>query len=322
MQVKTGLLMMDTLRELAVKRVKKLSDEEIQQILGSDSENSDDPDFDLDNSNGRTRKGSSFGAFLTKKTKSSAASSDSEDPDDPDDPDMPRSSRRGSRRHPRRSGRARRSSEENEKRKPSSSSWAPVVNVPPPNPQPDPSPPRAAAPPVEYKTWDGSVAVIEPSFFAYIKGAIRGTTDVCVCAPPFRSGGNARDFSSRIIVLTVCSPLCRAQSGEKSYYCCVRGCSSANVSDRDGLWLFEMPKEASIMSAWDNRLPLDYERNRPHSPRVCFRHFEKSDFVRRQQRLVGLREGALPNHPDIPDAVLRRSNPRLDFKDAIKEEPL
>ncbi|KAM7297936.1 uncharacterized protein LOC8026831 [Ixodes scapularis] len=258
------------------KRVKKLSDEEIQQILGSDSENSDDPDFDLDNSNGRTRKGSSFGAFLTKKTKSSAASSDSEDPDDPDDPDMPRSSRRGSRRHPRRSGRARRSSGENEKRKPSSSSWAPVVNVPPPNPQPDPSPPRAAAPPVEYKTWDGTVAVIEPS----------------------------------------------AQSGEKSYYCCVRGCSSANVSDRDGLWLFEMPKEASIMSAWDNRLPLDYERNRPHSPRVCFRHFEKSDFVRRQQRLVGLREGALPNHPDIPDAVLRRSNPRLDFKDAIKEEPL
>ncbi|CAN8002258.1 unnamed protein product, partial [Ixodes hexagonus] len=260
------------------KRVKKLTDEEIQQILGSDSEKSDDPDFDLDVPDERTRKSRAFGAFLTKKSKSpNSSGSDPDDPDDLDDP-RPRSSRRGSRaagRSRRSSGRASRSSE-NEKKRPSSSSWAPVVNVPPPNPQldpePEPSPPRPVAPPVEYKAWDGNVAVIEP-------------------AP---------------------------QSGEKCYYCCVRGCSSANVSDRDGLWLFEMPKEASIMSAWDNRLPLDYERNRPNSPRVCFRHFEKSDFVRRQQRLVGLREGALPNHPDIPDTVpapRRWSNKRLDYTD-------
>ncbi|KAL3178744.1 hypothetical protein MRX96_009424 [Rhipicephalus microplus] len=48
------------------------------------------------------------------------------------------------------------------------------------------------------------------------------------------------------------------------------------------------------MSLWDERLPIDYDRNRPQSPRVCFRHFEKADFVRRQQRLLGLREDAIP----------------------------
>ncbi|KAK8784922.1 hypothetical protein V5799_008717 [Amblyomma americanum] len=81
---------------------------------------------------------------------------------------------------------------------------------------------------------------------------------------------------------------------DRSYYCCVEGCVSGTTSDKDGLWLFAMPEKEQLMSAWDERLPIDYERNRPLSPRICFRHFDKSNFVRRQQRLLGLKQDALP----------------------------
>lgn len=114
------------------------------------------------------------------------------------------------------------------------------------------------------------------------------------------------------------------QSEGHKYYCCVRGCASANVSDKDGLWLFAMPDEEALMSSWDERLPINYERNRPLSPRVCFRHFDKADFVRRQQRLVGLQEKALPKRTEFPDSSSSVPVKRLDYTNntgfAVKTE--
>lgn len=86
----------------------------------------------------------------------------------------------------------------------------------------------------------------------------------------------------------------RQTPGEHDYYCCVRNCMSRDITNRDGLWLFALPDDPELLRIWNERLPIDHERNRPRSPRVCFRHFEKDDYVRRQQRLTGLRQGALP----------------------------
>ncbi|KAH6943186.1 hypothetical protein HPB50_017143 [Hyalomma asiaticum] len=117
-------------------------------------------------------------------------------------------------------------------------------------------------------------------------------------------------------------------SSNKTYYCCIRGCDSGEVSDKDGLWLFTMPEDEELMTLWDERLPIDYERNRPHSPRVCFRHFDKADFVRRQQRLLGLREDAIPlklkhDNDKVPNEA--EGNNKVEVKSEpevrIKQEP-
>lgn len=97
--------------------------------------------------------------------------------------------------------------------------------------------------------------------------------------------------------------------GEESYYCCVQGCVSSGISDKEGLWLFAMPEKEQLMSTWDERLPIDYERNRPLSPRICYRHFDKADFVRRQQRLVGLKQDALPLKTERPDSPCFKKEP-------------
>lgn len=86
----------------------------------------------------------------------------------------------------------------------------------------------------------------------------------------------------------------RQAQSEHEYYCCVRGCKSRDMTNKDGLWLFAMPNDPELRRIWEERLPINPERNRPKSPRVCFRHFDRDDYVRRQQRLAGLRQGALP----------------------------
>uniref|UniRef100_G3MM21 THAP-type domain-containing protein n=1 Tax=Amblyomma maculatum TaxID=34609 RepID=G3MM21_AMBMU len=98
-------------------------------------------------------------------------------------------------------------------------------------------------------------------------------------------------------------------SGRENYYCCVEGCSSGDTSDKQGLWLFAMPENEQHMSAWDERLPINYERNRPRSPRICYRHFEKAQFVRRQQRLIGLKRDALPIKTERPESLCFKKEP-------------
>lgn len=79
------------------------------------------------------------------------------------------------------------------------------------------------------------------------------------------------------------------------YICSVKHCGSKGLSNLDGLWLFPLPPDKETRSLWFNELPIDVELNRPASPRVCFRHFDSSMFVRRQQRLLGLQKGAVPS---------------------------
>lgn len=102
------------------------------------------------------------------------------------------------------------------------------------------------------------------------------------------------------------------------YICCVRNCASRGLSNLDGLWLFPLPQDDETRRLWTEEVPIDLEGNRPASPRVCFRHFESSKFVRRQQRLLGLQKGAVPSatagvaHPSAPSNSsknARRSTP-------------
>lgn len=79
------------------------------------------------------------------------------------------------------------------------------------------------------------------------------------------------------------------------YFCCVKDCSSAGLSNLDGLWLFGLPEESESRELWVQKLPIDFDANRPNSPRICFRHFDSSKFVKRQQRLLGLLKDAVPS---------------------------
>ncbi|XP_037522729.1 uncharacterized protein LOC119399909 [Rhipicephalus sanguineus] len=79
------------------------------------------------------------------------------------------------------------------------------------------------------------------------------------------------------------------------YICCVKNCASRGLSNLDGLWLFPLPQDEPTRQLWVEQVPIDFEGNRPASPRVCFRHFDSSKFVRRQQRLLGLQKGAVPS---------------------------
>lgn len=82
------------------------------------------------------------------------------------------------------------------------------------------------------------------------------------------------------------------------YKCSVQGCPSSGDKCFIGLWLFALPSaesSASMHSAWLNGVPIDPEINRPRSPRVCFQHFVKEDFVSTKKRLVGLSEKAVPS---------------------------
>uniref|UniRef100_A0A224YH22 THAP domain-containing protein n=1 Tax=Rhipicephalus zambeziensis TaxID=60191 RepID=A0A224YH22_9ACAR len=79
------------------------------------------------------------------------------------------------------------------------------------------------------------------------------------------------------------------------YICCVKNCASRGLSNLDGLWLFPLPQDEPTRQLWLEQVPIDLEGNRPASPRVCFRHFDSSKFVRRQQRLLGLQKGAIPS---------------------------
>lgn len=79
------------------------------------------------------------------------------------------------------------------------------------------------------------------------------------------------------------------------YVCCVKDCPSGGLSNLDGLWLFSLPEESESRELWVQELPIDFDANRPNSPRVCFRHFDSSKFVKRQQRLLGLLKDAVPS---------------------------
>lgn len=211
-------------------RARRLTEEQIKDILNSDTDCSDDdPDF-------LTRDLSPKG----RQRRSRESSESSEDVDNPDE-GAPRKKAVKVK-----SGPVKKKIATGEVRKNGpkrSSSWAPAYDVPPPIENP-----------AAYSQWDTDTKVVEP-----------------------------------------------VKKADKTYYCCVRGCDSGDTSDKDGLWLFAMPEKQEIKSEWVERLPIDYERNRPLSPRVCFRHFDKSDFVRRQQRLLGLREDAIPLKIDLSD---------------------
>lgn len=91
------------------------------------------------------------------------------------------------------------------------------------------------------------------------------------------------------------------------YNCSVRGCPSSTGQCFIGLWLFALPSEESsapLRSAWLKNVPIDPEINRPRSPRVCFQHFAKDDFVTNKNRLVGLNEKAVPS-VGIPKQAIR-----------------
>ncbi|XP_049511671.1 uncharacterized protein LOC119464985 isoform X4 [Dermacentor silvarum] len=92
-------------------------------------------------------------------------------------------------------------------------------------------------------------------------------------------------------------PDCKTTNSQ--YKCSVTGCPHANFMDCVGLWLFPIPdkkEEASLHSAWLQSVPVDFNVNRPLSPRVCFKHFDvEKDFVSFCKRLVGLQSWAVPS---------------------------
>lgn len=97
-------------------------------------------------------------------------------------------------------------------------------------------------------------------------------------------------------------------SGDR-YICCVTGCSSGTLSNIDGLWLYPLPEDKELREAWNREIkPIDLEANRPRSPRICFRHFDSSSFVRRQQRLMGLKKGAVPSASASAAALAAANN--------------
>ncbi|XP_037287434.2 uncharacterized protein LOC119180350 isoform X3 [Rhipicephalus microplus] len=211
-------------------RARRLTEEQLQAMLNSDSEYSDDdPDFEEETVVPKRR------SSVRRPQSSQDSSESSEEVDEPDGP-SPRKKAVKAKGEPVKK-KNRTAGEEGKGGPKRSSSWAPVSDVPPPIENPH-----------LYSSWNNESKVVEPS----------------------------------------------KKSDDKTYYCCVRDCESGDTSDKEGLWLFSMPENEELMSLWDERLPIDYDRNRPQSPRVCFRHFEKADFVRRQQRLLGLREDAIP----------------------------
>uniref|UniRef100_A0A131YZ58 THAP domain containing protein n=1 Tax=Rhipicephalus appendiculatus TaxID=34631 RepID=A0A131YZ58_RHIAP len=228
-------------------RARRLTEEQLQAMMNSDSEVSDnDPDFQEETIPKGRRS-------VQHPQSSQDSSPSSEDVDDPDGP-PPRKKAVKVKGEPVNKKKKTTAPGEKAKGGPKrSSSWAPVHDVPPPIENPH-----------LYSSWSNDSKVVEPS----------------------------------------------KKADDKTYYCCVRECESGDTSDKEGLWLFAMPENEELMSLWDERLPIDYERNRPLSPRVCFRHFEKADFVRRQQRLLGLREDAIPLKVELDDVEPR-----------IKQEP-
>lgn len=226
-------------------RARRLTEEQLQEILNSDTDCSDDdPDFMSQDLSPKSHQRSHRG-----QRRSRESSESSEDVDNPEE-DTPRKKAAKAKSEPVKKKFAKGEVHKNGPRR--SSSWAPAYDVPPPIENP-----------AAYSQWDTDTKVIEP-----------------------------------------------VKKADKTYYCCVRGCDSGDTSDRDGLWLFAMPEKQELKSVWVEQLPIDYERNRPLSPRVCFRHFDKSDFVRRQQRLLGLREDAIPLKIDFSDETVE-----------VKEEP-
>ncbi|KAH8021238.1 hypothetical protein HPB51_013913 [Rhipicephalus microplus] len=106
---------------------------------------------------------------------------------------------------------------------------------------------------------------------------------------------------------------------DSPYRCSVQGCPSNTDECCIGLWLFALPCEedsAPLRSAWLNSVPIDEEVNRPRSPRVCFRHFEKDDFVSNKNRLAGLYEKAVPSI-----RIPTQTNPKVKCKSFQGNQP-
>lgn len=79
-----------------------------------------------------------------------------------------------------------------------------------------------------------------------------------------------------------------------SYKCCVRGCRAAGNEPFTGIWLFALPADKTLKSAWFESIRIDPEINRPLSPRLCFEHFKKEDFIVFKDRPIGLVDNAVP----------------------------
>ncbi|XP_050032792.2 uncharacterized protein [Dermacentor andersoni] len=79
-----------------------------------------------------------------------------------------------------------------------------------------------------------------------------------------------------------------------SYKCCIGGCPVAGDEPFTGIWLFALPANQALKSAWFESVPIDPEINRPLSPRLCFQHFKKEDFIMFKDRPIGLTEDAVP----------------------------
>ncbi|XP_077527071.1 uncharacterized protein LOC144138585 isoform X2 [Haemaphysalis longicornis] len=82
-----------------------------------------------------------------------------------------------------------------------------------------------------------------------------------------------------------------------AYKCSVSQCPLSTRECAVGLWLFALPCKktyAKLRADWEASIKIDPKINHPLSPRVCFRHFAKTDFVSRKQRLLGLEEYAVP----------------------------
>lgn len=112
-------------------------------------------------------------------------------------------------------------------------------------------------------------------------------------------------------------PMVKGQ--DSPYKCSVQGCPSSTDKCFVGLWLFALPCEkssAALRSAWLNNVPIDPEVNRPRSPRVCFQHFEKADFVSNKNRLVGLCNKAVPSV-----CVPTQTNPKMKGHSVHSKQP-
>nr|XP_050027096.1 serine-rich adhesin for platelets-like isoform X1 [Dermacentor andersoni] len=108
--------------------------------------------------------------------------------------------------------------------------------------------------------------------------------------------GNVKAFPVLQLDRPVRLPLVKEEGSP--YKCSVRGCPSSTGQCFIGLWLFALPSEetsAQLRSAWLENVPIDPEINRPRSPRVCFQHFAKDDFVSNKNRLMGLNAKAVPS---------------------------
>lgn len=109
-----------------------------------------------------------------------------------------------------------------------------------------------------------------------------------------------------------------------SYKCSVSQCPLSKHECSVGLWLFALPCETTdskMRTAWETSIEIDPTINHPLSPRVCYRHFAKSDFVMRKQRLMGLEEDAVPSIQIPAEAKKKQRHHRITHVPNTSSQP-